>query len=182
MTKTELLQSLTNKVNQLYTQYAQRTEQKLQTKFDPQLFSENGQSFSFYYQEIQQTLRHLAGVTENDLNLAIFFAEKLLSQCAALSDALNPIPIKTTPTKQTRQIAQNIHQLPPRERLEKYYAALQALNEKITQQEDEKRKAQDHNEKAYLVQKIAFTKQRREKCLMAIEVLEEYLVFKQNQI
>ncbi|SUC09019.1 primosomal replication protein N'' [Pasteurella canis] len=181
MTKIELLQSLTSKVNQLYAQYAQHTEQKLNTKFDPQLFGENSQSFSFYYQEIQETLKQLAHVPENDLNLAIFFTEKLLSQCTALSDALNPITVNTM-SKKTQQMAQSIHQLPPRERLEKYYVALQALNEKITQQQDEKHKTQDPNERSYLEQKIAFTQQRRDKCLMAIEVLEEYLIFKENQI
>ncbi|MGY4677367.1 primosomal replication protein PriC [Pasteurella sp. P03HT] len=182
MKKNALMSSLTAKVEHLYAQHLQSMTQKVQLKFSPGLFSENNQTFEFYYQEIHQTLKQLENVAEHDLALCTFFAEKLLSQCNALSDALNPHrETKSIPRPSKIKTQQTIHQLPPRERLEKYYEALQALNEKITRQQDEKRKAQHANELALIEHHIAFTQQRRAKCLMAIDVLEEYLAFKENQ-
>lgn len=183
MKKNALMSSLTAKVEHLYAQHLQSMTQKVQLKFAPGLFSETNQTVRFYYQEIHQTLKQLENVAEHDLALCTFFAEKLLSQCNALSDALHPHRETKIISKHSSSVKtqQTIHQLPPRERLEKYYEALQALNEKITRQQDEKRKAQHTNELALIEHHIAFTQQRRAKCLMAIDVLEEYLAFKENQ-
>lgn len=64
-------------------------------------------------------------------------AEHLLGQCSTLTEAMNrkhkkPIQPKITESQVASSKSQHsIHRLPPRERLEKYYEALQQLTEKI---------------------------------------------------
>ena len=63
-------------------------------------------------------------------------AEHLLGQCTALTEAMNrkhkkPIQPKIAePQVASSKSQHSIHRLPPRERLEKYYEALQQLTEK----------------------------------------------------
>ena len=63
-------------------------------------------------------------------------AEHLLGQCTALTEAMNrkhkePIQPKITePQVASSKSQHSIHRLPPRERLDKYYEALQKLTEK----------------------------------------------------
>ncbi|MGC6408334.1 primosomal replication protein PriC [Bisgaard Taxon 45] len=181
MKKVELLQLLKHKIAQLDNPSRVQVKLPLHTRFAPHLFSENNQSFSFYYRELQQTLTQLENAPETDPSLYSFFAEKLLSQFAALSEALNQ---KTRPKYISRPLNKekhHIHQLPPRERLEKYYEALQALNEKLMSLQDELQKGQEEQQRKLLKQKIQVTHQRKAKCLAAIELLEEYLVFKNTQ-
>ncbi|ARB74927.1 TPA: primosomal replication protein PriC [Pasteurella multocida] len=181
MKKTELIRILTNKITQLDHKQRTATEQPLKTRFAPHLFSENNQVFSFYFQELKQTLIQLENAPETDITLCAFFAEKLLSQYVALSEALTHTQIKTKTFTPTNKATHHVHQLPPRERLEKYYEALQALNEKLMSLQDSQQKTQAEQEKKLLGQKIQLTQQRKAKCLAAIETLEEYLVFKNTQ-
>ena len=64
-------------------------------------------------------------------------AEHLLGQCTALTEAMNrkhkkPIQPKIAePQVASSKSQHSIHRLPPRERLEKYYEALQQLTENM---------------------------------------------------
>ncbi|WP_424405384.1 primosomal replication protein PriC [Pasteurella sp. PK-2025] len=177
MTKNELIAQLSQKVSQLYQQVAHKKNQRLQTDFDPQLFSENNQTYAFYFQQIQNTIQQLAQLKDNEVECCGFIIEKLLSQYVALSDTLTANHKATAPVL-TQADKSHIHRLPPRERLSQYYTALHALNQKITDYEDQKDKCNDPTLQYQLQQRIAFNQQRRTKCLNAIESLEEYLRMK----
>lgn len=70
--KTELIRILTNKITQLDHKQRTATEQPLKTRFAPHLFSENNQVFSFYFQELKQTLTQLENAPETDIALCAF--------------------------------------------------------------------------------------------------------------
>lgn len=74
-----------------------------------------------------------------------------------------------------------LDKLPPRERLEKYYDALKALNDKLNEQKDLLTQAQSEIEQTHYRNLIEQTRARRKRCLEAIEILEEYLAFKNSQ-
>ena len=109
-------------------------------------------------------------------------AEHLLGQCTALTEAMNrkhkePIQPKITePQVASSKSQHSIHRLPPRERLDKYYEALQKLTEKY-----EEAKAQANIQRDMHKQTAEIYLTRRQKCLEAIETLEEYLAFKEAQ-
>lgn len=176
MNKIELINLLQQKITQLSTDENRRKIKLSLPNFSYAVFSENFQSFIFYEQEMHKTLQQIEQAKETDLLLYNLLVEKLLSQYAMLSDYLSP-HLKPTAVKQTRQQLKSIHQLPPRERLEKYYEALRLLNEKITALEDQNLKSHS----SLLTQQLVYQQQRRTKCLQAIETLEEYLAFKQEQ-
>lgn len=180
MTKTELITQLSQKVDQLYQQVGAKKDQRLTYKLEAHLFSEHYQTYAFYFNEIKQTLTQLDKIDEQDLELCRFLVEKFLSQCTAISDSLLLKKNQQTTTF-TPQNKQDIHRLPPRERLAKYYEALNALNQKITDYQDQQLKCTDPNQQYQLAQRIAFNQLRRDKCLNAIETLEEYLVFKHKR-
>ena len=71
----------------------------------------------------------------------------------------------------------SIHILPPRERLEKYYEALQQLTEKYEEAKAQADTAQTDIQRDMHKQTAAIYLTRRQKCLEAIETLEEYLAF-----
>ena len=68
------------------------------------------------------------------------------------------------------------HSLPPRERLAKYYEYLASFNEKIQHEQDGLNKAQREGV-SFSRLKLEQLEQRRARCLEAIEMLEEYLIF-----
>ena len=185
MTIQQLIQILDQKVQQLYQAHLSKREEKIFTKFDRTLFSENGQNVSFYLKEINQTLDRIKTLESNDLNHYNFLAERLLAQCSVLSEALTRKnthqTAPQTTTKQTIQKSQHsIHKLPPRERLEKYYEALERLNKLYQQYKDLAKAEKNNDEKIRYAQLAEGYKKRQQKCQDAIDLLEEYLVFKEE--
>lgn len=182
---TPLFHQLTQAVEQLYHTYRQRPSNQISATFDRTLFSEDFQPFAFYYAEVNQTLSQLQGLTQYDGEEAAFLAEKLLAQCTALHDALLKQPrgeksaVNFQPVLNKReQLRQAIDKLPPRKRLVKYYDALRTLNEKINEKNDQLN-SPSAQENA-VAQQLAQLQQRRQRCLEAIELLEEYLAFKEG--
>ncbi|OOF82525.1 primosomal replication protein N [Rodentibacter ratti] len=182
----QLIEKLEQKVQQLYQIHSAQLEEKIFTKFDRTLFSENGQTLSFYFAEINQTLIRMKSLDSNDVNHYNFIAEHLFKQCNALSETLNRK--NTTFTQQKRQqnptikkTQHSIHKLPPRERLEKYYEALEQLNNLYQQHRDFALTQNDPIEKKRMVELANSYKHRRQKCQEAIDLLEEYLTFKEEQ-
>ncbi len=185
MTIQQLIQILDQKVQQLYQAHLSKREEKIFAKFDRTLFSENGQNVSFYLKEINQTLDRIKALESNDLNHYNFLAERLLAQCSVLSEALarknTHLTVSQTTTKQTIQKSQHsIHKLPPRERLEKYYEALERLNKLYQQHKDLAQAEKNNDEKIRYAQLAEGYKKRQQKCQDAIDLLEEYLVFKEE--
>lgn len=183
-----LIQQLTERLEQLYQQYANQPSQPISATFDRTLFSEDFQPFAFYYGELQQTLSQFHRLNENDELEMSFLAEKLIAQCTALQEALlkqhngEKSAVNFRPVLNKReQLRREIDQLPPRERLEKYYEALQKLNEKISEKTDELQTAISSEQKGLCQKQLEQLYQRRQNCLDAIELLEEYLAFKENQ-
>ena len=185
MTVQQLIQILDQKVQQLYQAHLSKREEKIFAKFDRTLFSENGQNVSFYLKEINQTLDRIKTLESNDLNHYNFLAERLLAQCSVLSEALTRknthLTAPQTTTKQTIQKSQHsIHKLPPRERLEKYYEALERLNKLYQKYKDLTQAEKNNDEKIRYAQLAEGYKKRQQKCQEAIDLLEEYLVFKEE--
>ncbi|CBW28629.1 primosomal replication protein PriC [Haemophilus influenzae] len=185
MTVQQLIQRLDHKVQQLYQAHLSKREEKIFAKFDRTLFSENGQSVSFYLKEINQTLDRIKTLESNDSNHYNFLAERLLAQCSVLSEALvrknTHLTESQTTTKQTIQKSQHsIHKLPPRERLEKYYEAREQLNNLYRQHKDLAQAEKNNDEKIRYAQLAEVYKKRQQKCQDAIDLLEEYLVFKEE--
>lgn len=184
----QLIQQLTDGISQFTQQYQHRLEEKIFAKFDRTLFSENGQTTAYYLKEIQQTLTKIQTLQSNDINHYQFLAERLTAQCATLSEALNrrksyrstetPKMESTYPKKPA---AHHIHQLPPRERLEKYYEALAQLTDLYHQHCDLARNTASEAERVRYHQRAQAYQARRQKCQEAIDLLEEYLAFKQEQ-
>ncbi|MEX4109223.1 primosomal replication protein [Haemophilus influenzae] len=184
MTVKQLIQRLDQKVQQLY-QTNLPQEEKIFAKFDRTLFSENGQTVAFYLKEINQTLDRIKTLESNDSNHYNFLAERLLAQCSVLSEALvrknTHLTESQTTTKQTIQKSQHsIHKLPPRERLEKYYEAREQLNNLYRQHKDLAQAEKNNDEKIRYAQLAEVYKKRQQKCQDAIDLLEEYLVFKEE--
>ncbi|WP_040975891.1 primosomal replication protein PriC [Necropsobacter massiliensis] len=180
MNQSKLILRLKQTVKRFYTQYHIAEKRKILAKFDRTLFSEDFQSLDFYVKELQQTLTVLEHLQSDQQAQYQFYSQKLLAQCNALADALTPSPRQSVTTTQAAQSLrarqkQLVHQLPPRKRLEKYYDALRALNEKLEQQQTNATRARNHAEKQYHLQQAEITKQRRARCLEAIELLEDYL-------
>lgn len=184
MTVQQLIQILEQKVQRLCEAHLSKREEKIFAKFDRTLFSENGQNFSFYLKEINQTLDRIKTLASNDLNHYNFLTERLLAQCSVLSEALTRKNTHLTVSQKTKQTIQksqhSIHKLPPRERLEKYYEALERLN-KLYQQHKDLAVAEKNNDgKIRYAQLAEGYKKRQQKCQEAIDLLEEYLLFKEE--
>ncbi len=186
---TALLNRLQQLITQLQQQYEPVKRQILYAKFDPAVFSENFQPLEFYLNEIRHCVEQISRLTSEDVEQTAFLSEKLSAQYNALTDALSfiekPQAKSAVNFKQVfnerEKRRRQLEQLPPRERLVKYYEALQALNEKLNEQKDLQKQSPSETEKMRIQQQIDITRRRRQRCLDAIEVLEEYLAFKQNQ-
>lgn len=184
-----LLSQLVQVVEQLQARYISQSNQIIYTKFNPMLFSENYQSTKFYLNELNYTLSQLQQLNEKDIAQFAFFSEKLLAQCTALTEALDKPQFQQaqstvnsiTKLEIREQRRQELEQLPPRERLDKYYEALKALNDKLNAQKDQLKQNQDLTTQNYYTNLIEQTRLRRKRCLEAIELLEEYLAFKDSQ-
>ena len=182
----QLILALEQKVQQLHDNYQAQQEKKIFTKFNRTLFSENGQTTAFYFAEIQQTLEKIKSLHSDDVNHYAFITEHLLKQCTALSEALNRstppfIPKKEASFQPAKKTQHKIHKLPPRERFVKYYESLEQLNNLYQQQRDLARTEKNPQEQQRLQRLAEGYKQRRQKCQDAIDLLEEYLAFKEEQ-
>lgn len=187
--QTALLNRLQQLITQLEQHYEANKHQILYAKFDPAVFSENFQPLEFYLNEIRHCVAQIAQLSPQDIEQTVFFSEKLSAQYNALTDALrfiekprakSAVNFKLVLSEREKR-RQQLEQLPPRERLMKYYEALQALNEKLNGQKDLQKQSSSEAEKIRLQQQIDITRHRRRRCLDAIEMLEEYLAFKENQ-
>lgn len=183
----ELIQILRQHIRRCYQQYQLEDNQKIYAKFDRTLFSEDFQTFKFYRLELENTLTQIAKLQAYEQIQCQFYTEKLLAQLQVLLEAIQQVKSSKVQPKQEKPSLSSkekqkheIHRLPPRERLTKYYEALQALNEKIARQQDQYQQATNDLEKAHCQQLLHHTQQRRTRCLEAIELLEEYLAFKEN--
>ena len=131
-----LLKTLEQKVQQLTQAYQAGSDKKINAKFNRTLFTEDFETVGFYLKEIQQSLTKLSNIPHQNEEQIVFMAEHLLGQCTALTEAMNrkhkePIQPKITePQVASSKSQHSIHRLPPRERLDKYYEALQKLTEK----------------------------------------------------
>lgn len=189
LNRTALLNRLQRLVTQLQQKYELVKGQILYTKFDPRVFSENFRPAEFYLNEMRRCVGQISQLSGHDVEQTAFLSEKLTAQYNALTDALLSIeipraksavnfkPVLSEREKRRRQL----ERLPPRERLIKYYEALQALNEKLNGQKDLQKQSSSEAEKIRIQQQIDITRRRRQRCLDAIDVLEEYLAFKENQ-
>ena len=186
MTIQQLIQILDQKVQQLYQAHLSKREEKTFATFDRTLFSENGQTVAFYLKEINQTLDKIKYLQSENPDHYIFITKRLLAQCTALSEALthknksfiiNTNSILPQPQKKSQH---RIHKLPPRERLEKYYEALERLNKLYQQHKDLAQAEKNNDEKIRYAQLAEGYKKRQQKCQDAIDLLEEYLVFKEE--
>ena len=178
-----LLNTLEQKVQQLTQAYQADSDKKINAKFNRTLFTEDFETVGFYLKEIQQSLTKLCSLPHQNEEQIVFMVEHLLGQCTALTEAMNqPIQQKKTEQPVTSSKSQHsIHRLPPRERLEKYYEALQQLTEKYEEAKAQANTAQTDIQRDMHKQTAAIYLTRRQKCLEAIETLEEYLAFKKAQ-
>lgn len=185
----QLIQQLKLKLDQFKQQY-QASNPILTQVFDPQLFSENFQPFLFYFNQIEQNWQYLNQLTKQDVQQIQFLTEKILAQYSVLTDALeknqpsrqhNKIqPKQENKKQQQEQVLKELNQLEPRERLKVYYEYLQQFNKMIQQQQDAVYLASTEQQKQHHQHKLNALEQRRQRCLNAIEVLEEYLAFSQQ--
>lgn len=186
MPTSNLHQQLRQKVQRLFSPYQNQRDQQILAKFDRTLFREDFAQLKDYLGEIEQTLTQLANLSDNARQQTDFYSQKLLAQCQALIDALQRQETDVTPKVATqnaqkkraseRQQVQNaLYQLPPRERLAKYYEFLLQLNEIIENNQQAFYQARSEQEKQRLANHLQITRQRRDRCQEAIDLLEEYL-------
>ncbi|MGQ0285676.1 primosomal replication protein PriC [Pasteurellaceae bacterium 22721_9_1] len=187
---TALFDELERHIAALQQQYSAYQDKSLTTTFAEHVFSENGLSLNDYIAEMRQgvqQLRQLSAPTSEEIT---FYCDRLIAQFRSLQDAMieisqskskKAINFKSTMNNREK-LRQSIDQLPPRERLDKYYEALHALNEKLNQQKSMLTLATNDWDKQAISAQIEHTKQRQIRCLNAIETLEEYLAFKDEQI
>ena len=182
-----LLNTLEQKVQQLTQVYQADSDKKINAKFNRTLFTEDFETVGFYLKEIQQSLTKLCKISHQNEEQIVFMVEHLLGQCSVLTEAMNrkykrPIQPKIVePQVASNKSQHSIHRLPPRERLEKYYEALQQLTEKYEEAKAQANTAQTDIQRDMHKQTASIYSTRRQKCLEAIETLEEYLAFKEAQ-
>lgn len=143
-------------------------------------FSQKTQKVAFFVQEIEQTAL-LLSQQESD-EYAYVYAERLFSQFESLENAMTSLKREKTSVKKEKfhspfRFPRNIHTLSPHRRLIEYRKVLRALNEKISWLV-EKNYFASEQEKSSLQAQIAETEYRKQKCLKAIEDLEEKVLFK----
>lgn len=148
-------------------------------QLDPRLFSLDNETVGQCLTEALQTFDRLQNMTE--IAQVEFYAEKLVAQYHALLEFTRPInttkPHFTLPNVAAKhQNKQQIHQLPPKVRLEKYYQFLRRFNDMIAQQNDELLHTEPQQQ-AVILAKIQQIELRKQRCQDAIDNLEGYLMF-----
>ncbi|MFY1026649.1 primosomal replication protein PriC [Actinobacillus seminis] len=187
MPTSSLHQQLRQTVRSLFSSYQTQRDQQILAKFDRTLFRDDFAQLKDYLGEIEQTLAQLAKLSDNTQPQTDFYSQKLLAQCHALIDALqrqdtdSTLQPSSTQNSQKRRASERqqmqnaLYQLPPRERLAKYYEFLLQLNEIIENNQLAFYQARSDQEKQYWSKKTQITRQRRDHCQEAIDLLEEYL-------
>ena len=181
-------QRLKQSLQDFFARYATQKEEIVYAKFSPNLFTENWQKTAFYFEQIALTIVQLEQVKSDNIEAWQFYTQKLSAQCTALSDALTRqqqnaqlFPVKEKEENKPQNKRQHpVHSLPPRERLAKYYEYLASFNEKIQHEQDSLSEAQREG-LPFNRLKLEQLEQRRARCLEAIEMLEEYLIFLEKQ-
>ena len=182
-----LIAQLQQKVRLFLQKFSARRDEVIYAPLARNLFAAQQEKLSVYLAEVEQTLAQLEQIDTQDQAALTFYSQKILAQCTALNEVLSRpqwkpnAPVQTSTYSPATTRTNPVHQLPARERLEKYYGYLQQFNQLIEQQQDLQRTSQEPSEQARCADKIARLQQRRAKCLESIETLEEYLAFKQQQ-
>ncbi len=122
--------------------------------------------------EIEQTARNLEAAKQ--VSEAEYYAQLLILQFDALQRAVQAKPSKPQAEKfqSSYHFPKNIHFLSPNKRLAEYQKALRALNEKISWLIEQQYQAENADMARFEAQ-IAETEFRKNRCLAAIEQLEE---------
>ena len=108
----------------------------------------------------------------------LVYAARLLRQFDALKRAVAHIkPEKQALFQSSYQFPKNIHSLPASKRLNEYRKALRALHEKTSWLIEQDLKTTDARVKRQFENSIQETEYRKQKCIAAIEKLEEELSF-----
>lgn len=122
--------------------------------------------------EIEQTACHLEAAQH--VSEAEYYAQQLILQFDALQRAVLPKQSKPKVEKfqSSYHFPKNIHFLSPNKRLAEYQKALRALNEKISWLIEQQYQAENADIRHFEAQ-ITETEFRKNRCLAAIEQLEE---------
>lgn len=104
-----------------------------------------------------------------------YYAQRLIQQFDLLAQAVEKqkkLAKFSRPYRSSYRFPRHIHHLPIEKRLIAYQTALRALNEKLAWLSEQSYLAQT-NERAKFVMQIEETEYRKQKCLAAIEELEQ---------
>ena len=170
---------------QLQLFYRYDGEQIIKQKFERTVFAESGQPLRYYIAQIEQNIARLA--TLDKVEVVAYLAEQISIQFRVLLEALQrtersakkPETAAAQPQK-TEKKQYDVFQLPAEERIHKYYEFLTRFNDRIADLEQQQQLA-PREQKPLFQQQLALLHQRRQRCLAAIEQLEEYLEFKASQ-
>lgn len=167
-----------------FTQYDD--SQLITIAFDQTIFLESFQPLRFYLEQIKQNINRLAEL--DNIQVINYLAEKITAQFRVLVDALNQMQLAKQPTKSNTNTTNTsnpdkyaVFQLPPEQRIHKYYEFLTRFNDQLAYLEQKQQQTSDLQQKTSYQQQILHYQQRRERCLAAIEQLEEYLEFKHRE-
>lgn len=139
-------------------------------------FTKKTQLVLYFVYEMQETITQLT--QPKDTEHAEVYAARLLRQFDALKRAVAHIkPEKQALFQSSYQFPKNIHSLPAPKRLNEYRKALRALHEKTSWLIEQNLKATDARVKQQFENSIQETEYRKQKCIAAIEKLEEELSF-----
>ncbi|AWX14974.1 hypothetical protein CEP48_01780 [Mergibacter septicus] len=174
------VKTFTQKLGLSDSQLSQPIELECQATY----FTENGLTLAEYLQQITSSIYQLEQI--EDLEFLSFQTERIYTQFRILYDAIHSrqalyVNHHKKKSKPSNKDKFSIHQLPPKQRLPLYYDALQALNQKIYHLEDLAFQAQNLADKEHYQQQITITLQRKQRCQDAIDNLEEFLAFQQQQ-
>ena len=145
----------------------------IQLEINSDLFILNKGKVADFVNEIKKT-SDLIGKNQNTDSLFIgFYTQRLIQQF----DLLKKMVDRQTKNKQTThfasgyKFAKNLEKLPACERLIEYQKILRALNEKISWLTEQYYSSQDEIQKQQLRQAIQETEYRKQKCLIAINLI-----------
>ncbi|OOR99352.1 primosomal replication protein N [Haemophilus paracuniculus] len=163
--------------------FLQQIEQQL-AQFSPfltqqavvfgKIFSQEENKVSFFVEEIRQTAQQLR--QQQNVDYAQFYADRLLKQFDALKKAISRLEKKHTERPNfhsSYRFPRNVHSLPKEKRLVEYRKALRALNEKLGWLSEAIYGEQQEEQRALLQAQLAETEFRKQRCLVAIDELED---------
>lgn len=154
------------------------SEQKI--TLNSSYFTQQSGLVSFFIAEIKKTAELLSN--QEDIPYSEFYAEKLIKQFDALNRAIDKVQQKqeVVQFQSSFSFSPNIHTLSPNKRLQEYRKALRALNEKMSWLVEQNYNEENEALKLELQNQIVETEYRKQKCMKAIEDLEQELLFKQK--